>query len=272
MKQLLTLSLLAVMLFSSCKKDSGSSNNGGADFPKKTEWVGTLDRSGYQYAPPAYMRIDQDLSLVVYAPFFFTINGNFVWVDSLKGKVNTVTEEPNDITRLVATVDKLGEVTMTVYQKKSLTSVSTNPQKLTPFKMDIYTDGGYSVNGTIWSGPVMSGGPTNGMYAYPDMSTIEFSKTTTSYKRNGAYIKEQPTPQFPAPGVLQVSYKQVGPMLFMSGLNESSNRIVDYFGVLLPSNDRMMVFSLSVYARLPYYTQTIAWYGPIGQTPIIERQ
>lgn len=271
MKQLLTLSFLLAILTSSCKKDSGSSTNGGADFPKNTEWVGTLDRSGYQFAPPAYMKINKDLSIVAYAPFYFRINGNFVWVDSLKGKVNSVTEEPNEMTKIVASMDQLGDVTMSVYQKKSLTSVSTNAQKPTPFNLELYTGGNYSIAGSVWSGPVMTGGPTNGMFAYPDLSTIEFSNTTTSYKRNGQYIKEQPTPQLPTPGILKVSYKQVGPMLFMTGFNESSNLLIDYFGVLMPSTDKMMVYSGSGNARLPNYLQTIAWYGPIGSTPIISR-
>ena len=271
MNQLLTLSFLLILLFSSCKKDSGSSNNGGADFPGNTEWVGTLDRSGYQYPPPAYIKINKDLTLVVYAPFFFRVGTGFEWADSLKGKVNSVAEEPNEMTRVVASIDRLGEVTMSIYQKKSFTSVSTNPDKLTPFRMEKYENTGYSIANSAWNGPIMNSGPMTGMRAYPDLSTIEFNKQTTSYIRNGKYILRQPTPQLPTPGNLEVSYLQRGPMVFMSGFNESNNLIVEYFGVLFPNNQQMMVYSGSVNARLPNYLQTIAWYGPIGSTPVILR-
>lgn len=115
-------------------------------------------------------------------------------------------------------------------------------------------------------------GPTVGMVAYPDLSTIAFGKTATSYTRNGAVVLVQPTPQIPSPGVLEVAYKKIGAAVFMSGYNENGLYLYDYFGVLLPGNDRMMVYSGATGARLPYYTQTIAWYGPIGQTPVIEKQ
>jgi hypothetical protein len=115
-------------------------------------------------------------------------------------------------------------------------------------------------------------GPTAGMTAYPDLSTITFGKNTTSYVRNGAIVPAQPTPQAPAPGVLEVAYRKIGAVVFMSGYNENGMYLYGYMGVLLPGNEKMMVYSGAPGARLPNYLQTIAWYGPIGQTPIIEKQ
>ena len=79
------------------------------------------------------------------------------------------------------------------------------------------------------------------------------------------------TPQTPG-NLAKASYQKQRAMVRMTGFNESNAYLIDYFGVLLPGNDRMMVYSGATGARLPYYTQTIPWNGPIGQTPIIERQ
>ena len=114
-----------------------------------------------------------------------------------------------------------------------------------------------------------SPGPVAGMVAYPDLSTIGFGNGTTYYRRNGAIVLAQPTPQIPTPGELRIAYRQMGAAVFMYGFNENGLLQLGYFGVLKPGNDKMMVFSAATGSRLPYYTQTIPWYGPIGQTPVI---
>jgi hypothetical protein len=271
MKKILLFMACLTMVLAACDSDDENSPQGAKDFPHDTEWVGVLDRSGYQYAPPACLRFKENDKLVVYAPHFFVEGGTLIRVDSVNGSVTGITEVDGATMEVKADIEHYGLVTMTIKDRQSLTAISTNASKPVPFTLEIYDTPG-SLEGTTWSGPVMTGGPTDGMVAYPDLSTITFGKNTTSYVRNGVIVPEQNTPQMPAPGVLQVLYKKIGATVLMTGYNEQGMYLYGYMGVLLPGNDRMMVYSGAMGARLPYYTQTIAWYGPIGQTPIIEKQ
>lgn len=273
MKTLLILSTFLIVAFASCKKSTGpgSSNDKFQEFLQKSQWVGVLDRNGYQFAPPAYLRFKSANSFVIYAPFFFLQNGNWTTRDSITGEIKNIQELPDGITVDVKSqMEQYGEVTLTITERKTLKAISGDPNKPVLFELQLYPDAGFSVEGTRWSGPVMSGpGPTAGMVAYPDLSTIGFDKNTTYYHRNGAIVMAQPTPQIPTPGELKVLYKQMGAAIFMSGYSENGHLLIPYFGVLTPDNKKMMVFSAATGSRLPYYTQTIPWYGPIGQTPVI---
>jgi hypothetical protein len=273
MKHLLFLSALLIVAFASCKKDTNpaSSNDEFGKFLQNSQWVGVLDRNGYQFAPPANLRFKSANSFVIYAPFFFLQNGNWLVRDSLTGEIKNITEMPDGITvEVKSQLEHYGEVTFNIKDRKTLKALSTDPNKPVLFELELYTGAGFSVEGTRWSGPVMTGsGPTAGMVAYPDVSTIGFGNNTTYYHRNGAIVLAQPTPQIPTPGELRVLYKQIGAAIFMSGYSENGHLLIPYFGVLTPGNDKMMVFSAATGSRLPYYTQTIAWYGPIGQTPVI---
>jgi hypothetical protein len=273
MKNIFILIACLIIAISSCKKNSGpgSSNDEFKDFLLSSQWVGVLDRNGYQFAPPATLRFKSANSFVIYAPFFLLQNGNFVTRDSLTGEVKNIEELSDGVTVDVKTqMDHYGDITLQIKDRKTLKAISTDQNKPVPFELEFYTGAGFSVEGTRWSGPVMNGpGPTAGMVAYPDVSTIGFGNGTTYYHRNGAIVMAQPTPQIPAPGELRVTYKQIGAAIFMSGYSENGLLLIPYFGVLQPGNDKMMVFSAASGSRLPYYTQTIPWYGPIGQTPVI---
>jgi hypothetical protein len=275
MKTLLTLSTCIIIALSSCKKNagSGSSNEEFQDFLQSSQWVGVLDRSGYQFAPPAYLRFKSANSFVIYAPFFLLQNGSFISRDSLGGDIKNIEELADGVTVAVKTqFEHYGEVTLNIIDRKTLKATTTDPNKPVLFELELYTATGFSVEGTRWSGPVMTGpGPVAGMVAYPDLSTIGFDNNTTYYHRNGAIVMAQPTPQIPTPGELRVLYKQMGPAIFMSGYSENGHLLLPYFGVLRPGNTEMMVFSVATGSRLPYYTQTIPWYGPIGQTPVIKK-
>jgi hypothetical protein len=275
MKTLLALSACLIVALASCKKDSGSgaSNDDFQEFLKNSEWVGVLDRSGYQFAPPASLRFKSANSFVVYAPFYIMVNGAMVGRDSIEGNITEITEMSDGITTAVKSqIEHFGEVVLNVVDRKTLSAVSKDPNKPVLFQLELYTGAGFSVEGSHWSGPLMTGpGPTAGMVAYPDVSTIGFGNNTTYYYRNGTIVLAQPTPQIPTPGELRVTYKQIGAVVFMSGYSENGHLLLPYFGVLLPGNDKMMVFSAAAGSRLPYYTQTIPWYGPIGHTPVIEK-
>jgi hypothetical protein len=272
MKKLTMLWACMMVVLAACDSDDDNSPSGAKDFPAGTEWVGVLAHSGYQYPPPASLRFKEDDKLVVYAPHFFVDGATFIRADSVNGTVTSITEPDGTTIEVKADVEHYGIVTMTIKDRQKLTAISTNASKPVPFTLELYDTPDFSLEGTVWSGPIMNGpGPTVGMVAYPDLSTISFSKNTTSYRRNGLVVMEQPTPQIPTPGELKVTYRKMGAMVFMSGYNENGLYLYDYFGVLLPGNEKMMVYSGAPGARLPYYTQTIAWYGPIGQTPIIEK-
>jgi hypothetical protein len=131
-----------------------------------------------------------------------------------------------------------------------------------------------SFEGTF-TGPIITGsGPTVGMTAYPDLSTITFDlNRETSYTRGGQQV--QVGVSSPAPGlrILFLPYRKVGATVFMYGWNESLLQPAGYayMGVLKPGDKEMMVHSSVTGARLPYYAQSIPWYGPIGQTPVIKK-
>src|SRR5687768_2346374 len=97
MKKLLILSALFMTAFVSCKKSTGpgSSNDEFGKFLQNSQWVGVLDRNGYQFAPPATLRFKPANSFVLYAPFFFLQNGNWITRDSLTGEIKNIAEMPD---------------------------------------------------------------------------------------------------------------------------------------------------------------------------------
>jgi hypothetical protein len=275
MKTIISLMLLIAISFASCKKDNGSSTPAGsyADFLKNSEWVGTLDKSGYQFAPPCCLKFKTAGTITVYAPFNLLVNGAIEHIDSINGTVNSIdTLLADGRTKIKATFQYFNDVELFITNRKTLTSVSTDPNKLFPLQLEIFPAAGFSVNGKNWSGPVMTGNTATG-FAYPDLSTIYFlpNGNAATYSKNGRPVLATPTPQIPTPGILEVAFQQKGARVYMFGFNENGLLLIPYFGVLLPSGNSMMVSSRSRNARLPHYTQTIAWYGGIGVTPIINK-
>lgn len=280
MKTKISSALAMLMCIAACTKNSGSAINppltptaNYADFLKASEWVGTLDRNGYQYAPPCCLVFTSAKTVTLHAPFRLLISGSYQFIDSINGTVNNIDSLPADgRTRVKITFQHLNDVELFITNRKTLTSTSTDPNKPVPFQAELFPSLGFSVSGTNWTGPLLSGGPLNG-FAYPDVSSINFlsNRNTTTHTRNGQVMMVQPTPQIPAPGALEIAYQQKGARVYMMGYKEDDRTLHSYFGVLLPAGNKMMVHSSSQLARLPYYTQTIAWYGPIGVTPIINK-
>jgi hypothetical protein len=273
MKKMILFCLCLTVVLAACSSDDDSNTPQGAkEFPHDTEWVGVLDRAGYQFAPPAYLRFNADGKLVFYAPHFFIEEGNYSTADSVMGTVTSVTEIDDATVEVQTDIEHYGVITMTIKDRQKLTALSADGSKVL-LTLEVYDTPIASLSGTIWSGPVMqNSGPTDGMLAYPDLSAILFNQLSTNYIRNGHFV--QMTPQTPATSDLaEAGYEKRGAAVFMYGFDDSNyGYLYRYFGVLLPGNTKMMVHSGATGARLPYYTQTIAWYGPIGQTPIIERQ
>jgi hypothetical protein len=278
MKKIIVIIMFITAGFAACKKSGitpPTSPKNYADFLKNTEWVGVLDRNGYHYPPPCCLKFNADNTITVYAPFWFNDNGVYVTPDSINGKIKSIDSLPDERTSIKVSFPYINDQTIYITNRQKLISVSTDPNKPTTFQLELFPVQGISVKGTTWSGPLMSGsGAASGQFAYPDLSSIVFlgNKDVTVYYRNGQPVPAQPTPQSPGPGALEAVYQQRGAMVFMSGYKENGIILMDYFGVLLPSGDKMMVHSGSPEARLPNYLQTIAWYGPIGATPIIHKK
>lgn len=263
---MIAVGMLAISIIDGCKKDKSTSKLPGTatyiDFLMNTQWVGVLDRNGYQYPPPCCLRINADTTIAVYAPFFFLVNNAWESADSIKGKISSLDSLPDGRTKLKINFNRLGDVEIYITDRKQLMGVSSGGNKV-PFEASIFPKD-VDINGTVWSGPSMG----DGSFAYPDLSSINFSSmgTYTEYTRNGKIMADNSVKP------IRISFSQKGAMVFMYGFNETNNKEPQYFGVLTPSGDQMMVYSNSPDSRLPYYTQTYAWYGPIGATPVIKKQ
>jgi len=262
--------LLTAILFS-CKKSNPTpsplqTSKTYFDFLINTQWVGTLDRSGYQYAPPCCIRVNADTTIAVYAPFIFLINNALQYADSIKGKINSMDSLPDGRTKIKIKFNYIGDVEIYITNREQLTSNYPDINKPTPFVAVIFPKE-VDVKGSTWSGPVMTGQSATG-FAYPDLSRVIFSadKPVTIYTRDGLYCADNDKK------VVEMGYSQKGAMVFFYGFDETNGKEPRYFGVLLPSGDKMMIYSGATEARLPYYTQTTPWYGPLGVTPIIDKQ
>lgn len=262
----IAIAIMGIIILQNCKKGNNppapTATKTYFDFLKNTQWVGTLDRSGYQYPPPCCLRINADTTIAVYAPFFFLVNNAWQTEDSLKGKISSIDSLPDGRAKLKINFNRLGDVDIYITDRKQLMGFSLNGNNV-PFEASIFPED-VDINGTTWSGPSMGGGS----FAYPDVSTISFASTGTytEYSRNGKIMVDNNVQP------VRISFHRKGAMVFMFGFNEAIGKAPSYFGVLMPSGKEMMVYSNAPEARLPNYTQTTAWYGPIGQTPIIVKQ
>ncbi|MEO5564188.1 MAG: hypothetical protein ABIR18_12155 [Chitinophagaceae bacterium] len=279
MKKYLILIGCIVIGLAACEKKGGVTSpapqQGYAGFLKNTEWVGVLNGNGYQYPPPSCMKFNPDNTITVFAPFWFNVNGVFESVDSIKGKIKSIDSLADGRTRIAVNFPYINDQLIDITDRKRLTCVKADLSNWT-FQLELFPTTGISVKGTTWCGPLLPGAvPGPGAFAYPDLSSIQFlgNKDVTVYYKDGQIVPAQPTPQGPSGGgALEAAYLQKGAMVFMSGYKENGIILMDYFGVLMPSGDKMMVHSGSGHARLPNYIHTSAPYGPIGATPIIHKQ
>ena len=279
MKKLIHLILLAVLttgILISCKKSGNSLQpppGTFAEFLKNTEWVGTLNGSGYEYRPPCSLKFNADNTYTMYGIFVFFTNGGETYKDSINGaiqKIDTLADGRVRITTDIAT-NFNGGATKYLYvtDNNKIQGVDAGVTTET-FQLSLFPAAGTTVSGS-WRGVPWKGG-----YSYPDITTILFdnAKSVTHYIRNGVAVQESAEPTSP---ILGAVYAQKGARVYFLGYNDQNpppgygGRIVPYFGVLMPSGDKMMIHSISAYSRLPNYVNTNEPYGPNGQTPVIEK-
>ena len=270
---ILVFTALILMLMSACKK-SNDQEQESASFPLNTEWTGTMHLTGWRYDQPCCLRIRKDKTIRIYSLFAFIIDNTIENKDSLTATITDIENTGGELHIGVdfpdlPNVDSHG--TLTIKNETDLDYLSSTGNFA--LHLSRFPDNPVSIAGG-WTGPVMHGGPLEGLHAYPDLSNIIFGADgTTTYMRNG----ELAMTEVPQAGgqftVLTAPYKQDGSMVWMDGYNETNEKLILYFGVLDPSGDKMMVDSRnSAEGRLPSRLATIDWNGPKGVTPVIYRE
>jgi hypothetical protein len=261
----LTLTLLA----SACTKNDVLKPQDQPAFPAHTEWAGIIHLAGWDYDRPCCLRIYEDSTVMLYALFTFGEGEDRITKDSLAGRIIQTTHGGHMI-RLTINFPDLppahANATVLIQDRRALEYKSNTGD----FAMHLKR---FPVEGTLiqgdWTGPTMQRGSAKSVYAYPDLSSIQFSADgTTVYRRNNRSVQIQNT----ATGeltILRAPYTQDGATVWMSGYNEEKHTMVPYFGVLMPDGQGMWIDSRStIEGRLPGPAATDQ-YGPKGVTPAI---
>ncbi|MFT3934435.1 MAG: hypothetical protein QM726_12510 [Chitinophagaceae bacterium] len=275
---LIVVAFIATFVLLGCKKDGGNPiqppANDFAAFLKNTEWVGTLDGNGFQYRPPCSLKFNADNTFKIYGIFVSFATGSAVYTDSISGSIQKIDTLPDgrvrvSITDLPTSPNAGATKYLYVTDKQKISGVDAGVTVET-FQLNLFPASGFVVSGS-WRGIAWKGG-----FAYPDLNTVIFdnAKSVTHYNVNGKDVQESAEPTSP---VLGVNYAQKGARVYFAGYNDQNpppgygGRTIAYFGVLLPTGDKMMVHSVSMYARLPNYVYTSEPNGPNGQTPVINK-
>jgi hypothetical protein len=272
---ILSIAVVVFLLLASCKDDTAinpAQKGDYASFLKNTEWVGTLDGNGFQYPLPSSLKFNADNTFTMYALFIFFPSGVEEARDSITGTITSIDSLQDGRTRINTNIQTsfngAATTSFLITDRKKMVGIASAPNQAPTFQMEIFPAAGVSANGE-WAGPNRTPGIID--YFYPDLSTITFlaneAVPVTYYRRAG-----QPV-MLTAEEQLRIVYQQKGARVYMDGYDESRNggTRIPYFGVLLPSGDKMMVHSRNMYARLPNYISTSQPYGPNGATPIITR-
>jgi hypothetical protein len=264
------LFLAVAICFTSCKKNPivPPAPQSFSEFLKNTEWVGTLDKRGFQYRPPCSLKFNTDNTFDMFSNFVFFPGGVETRRDSIHGTIMSIDSLPDERTRITTTINTTFNPVTTNYiyitGRNKLSGISADATQPPTFQLDIFPAAGISVFGTHWKGPAWKG-----TYAYPDLSNIHFQPDgiNTVYTLNNQPVLISQNQQ------LQHIYKQIGARVYMSGYKYlpggAAVTVNNYLGIFLPSGTEMLVDSYSFEARLPNYVNTTEPYGPNGVTPII---
>jgi len=281
MKKISTICILFLLIiFSACTKDNpapGTSGSQSGYFFANTEWTGTAATYGQLYQQPCYLRFNGDTTVSVYVLFTWMLNSNYVDADSAVGKITGIDTVTNGITTIQVSFPRTSD--QQVYYITNQNSLkSTSASNSTVLYNNAYSTNLQrcpatvpSVKGTSWNTNKMVGGPTDGMYEFPDISSFSFgTNNSTEYTRNGHIITYTPTDHIQ---LLLYEYNQQGPRVYFAGFNETNSLLIGFYGVLSADGKTILADTRAKQdARLPNYLQTIYWYGPPGVTPHTQKQ
>jgi|GEM_PF-2427190 hypothetical protein len=273
---------MGILFLTGCGKDSikdtsGTHPGGSSNFFANTEWTGVAQTYGQTYPQPYYLRFNSDTTVSVYALFSWLIGNDIVENDSVVGKITKIDNATGGQTSVTIQYALSGdEQVITFPDHKTLTggsiATSSAPQSAQyTVTLQINPASIPDVNGSSWNtDKITDPGPTTGMYEFPDINGISFvAGNKMTYTRGGKVITYTPPTQ---DQLLIEGYQQRGPKLYFAGYNESSDLIIQYFGVLSADGQTIMADCRNrAYARLPNYLETIFWYGSPGVTPITHK-
>jgi hypothetical protein len=281
----------AVTFVSSCKKSSmttpttppsnppaqnpppsTSSNN----FFKNTDWTGVAGTYGQTYQQPCNLHFNGDTTVTLYALFNMVIGTSLTPFDSLVGKITAIdASNTSAITISVNFPFTNDQQIYTITDQNTLkggSSSTTSAASNTQFTVQTQICPAVipSISGTGWNTDKMVGGPTDGMYEFPDINALTFGTDgKTFYVRGGKFITYTPPDQIQ---LILYEWVQIGYRIYFAGYNEATDKLIGYYGVLSPDGNTILADARNRSdTRLPYYFQTIYWYGPPGVTPTMHK-
>jgi hypothetical protein len=269
------------ILFQACKKDNsvagtGTGTTSQTNFFANTEWTGIETANSQTFPKPVYLHFNGDKTVSVYALFNWVIGNDQLAIDSVVGDITNI-----DITSGVATISVNFPYTndqqvYTITDKKELkggSSATTKATTYTSYAVDLQLCPSTisPVSGSDWNTKtITTPGPTAGGLEFPDISNFSFiGDRDMTFVRGGKTLTYSPPTQ---DQVDKQGFIQIGPKIYFAGYNESMNIFLHYFGVLTPDGQTILADTRGQYARLPYYYQTIFWYGDPGVTPNTHKQ
>jgi hypothetical protein len=286
MKHLIVIACLftAIILLIGCGKEKaknpgGTGGKASAYFFENTEWTGVMNSYGQEYQQPCYLRFNGDTTVSVYALFYWVLDGvHLSYYDSAVGKITSIDTLTQGMTTVKVNFTFTSDQQVyTITNKKTLKggSIATS----TAFYYNVFSPTLElcpavipSIAGSTWKTDKITGlGPAAGMNAYPDLNDFSFSSDgsrSTIYYRNGKIVTFTDPTQ-----VKQYVYYQFGSRVYFAGYNETTDKLIPYFGVLSPDGKTIWADSRNhTDGRLPNYLQTHNWYGDAGTTPNTHKQ
>ena len=267
----------AIILLFGCGKNTphkgGPGAAAGTSFFANTEWTGVAKTYGQTYPQPFYLHFNGDTTVSVYALFAWVVGNDVVWHDSTIGKITSIETAANGQTSIAVNYPLSNDQQVYIIDDKKMMTggsvSSTQAAASAQYTVTLQINPAVipSIDGTSWNTDIMTGGPTNNMPEFPDINGIHFTgNNKMTYTRGGKIITYTPPTQ---DQLLIEGYQQHGPRIYFAGYNETSDLILQYFGVLAADGKTILADSRTrQYARLPNYLQTIYWYGQPGVTPV----
>jgi hypothetical protein len=266
---------------------SGGNGTGGAGGARSlpfagNEYTGVMTELSREWDKPFVIDFNADSTVNVFCDFYLVTANGPLNQDSIQGKIFKISSGAGGGTLLDISFPGIGDTqayTITAdlsgvtggsvgAQSGGLASNQFTFAGATLFKMPAP-----SVTNSEWyTDTIHSPDATNGLNEYPDVNNVSFFDTYTEYYRDpyGVVVYG-----LEPDSVVKVKYWQVKARVYFYGYNETSDKLIPYFGVLSNDGNTMLVDVNSAdfpYARLPNYVETIDWYGPPGETPVMHRR